>query len=100
LLLVAIDDHKYYMQVSRHLEGDLPDGLVGEIGRRMQGPFRRGDYSSGLMAAVQTFVSTLEEKRGFTIEDVDHRSAYQEPSVVPERPSLGISPCTIIFIVI
>ena len=65
LLLVAIDDHKYYMQVSRHLEGDLPDGLVGEIGRRMQGPFRRGDYSGGLMTAVQTFVSTLEEKRGF-----------------------------------
>src|SRR5712692_1560600 len=33
LLVVAVDDHKYFIQVSRHLEGDLPDGLVGEIGR-------------------------------------------------------------------
>ena len=28
LLLVAIKDRKYFTQVSRHLEGDLPDGLV------------------------------------------------------------------------
>ena len=33
LLLVAIKDRKYYTQVSRHLEGDLPDGLVGQIQR-------------------------------------------------------------------
>src|SRR6266436_3882604 len=58
LLLVAVDDHKYFTQVSRHLEGDLPDGLVGEAGRRMRDPFRRGDYSGGLMTAVQTIVST------------------------------------------
>src|SRR5713226_1012270 len=77
LLLVAIDDHKYYIQVSRHLEGDLPDGLVGEVGRRMRDPFRRGDYGSGLMTAVQTIVSTLEEKRGFTIGDVDRKYVYR-----------------------
>jgi uncharacterized protein len=33
LLLVAINDRKYFTQVSRHLEGDLPDGLVGQIQR-------------------------------------------------------------------
>src|SRR5712691_3385142 len=77
LLLVAIDDHKYYIQVSRHLEGDLPDGLVGEVGRRMRDPFRRGDYSNGLMIAVQTIVSTLEEKRGFSVGDVDKKYAYR-----------------------
>jgi len=100
LLLVAVDDRKYFMQVSRHLEGDLPDGLVGEIGRRMQGPFRRGDYSAGLMTAVQTFVSTLQEKRGFTIGDVDRRQAYHEPERPARQPGLGISPCVIVFIVI
>src|SRR5687768_9973122 len=83
LLLVAVDDRKYFMQVSRHLEGDLPDGLVGEIGRRMQGPFRRSDYSAGLMAAVQTFVSTLQEKRGFSISDVDRRQAYERQAPAP-----------------
>src|ERR1041385_5731705 len=33
LLLVAIKDRKYYTQVSRHLEGDLPDGLAGQLER-------------------------------------------------------------------
>ena len=99
LLLVAVDDHKYFVQVSRHLEGDLPDGLVGEIGRRMQGPFRRGDYSGGLMTAVQTFISTLQEKRGFTIGDVDRRQAYHEPEKVREQPGLGISRCVLYLIV-
>jgi len=84
LLLVAIDDHKYFIQVSRHLEGDLPDGLVGEAGRRMRDPFRRGDYSNGLMTAVQTMVSTLEEKRGFSVGDVDKKYAYR-PSAAPVR---------------
>ena len=84
LLLVAIDDHKYYIQVSRHLEGDLPDGLVGEVGRRMRDPFRRGDYSNGLMTAVQTIVATLQEKRGFSVGDVDKKSAYR-PSAEPVR---------------
>src|SRR5438132_856583 len=99
LLLVAIDDHKYFMQVSRHLEGDLPDGLVGEIGRRMQGPFRRKDYSGGLMTAVQTIVSTLEEKRGFSINDVDKKYAYRA-SAEPATRSTGssFSPCVIFLV--
>src|ERR1044071_4840047 len=33
LLLVAVDDRKYFTQVSRHLEGDLTDGTVGQIQR-------------------------------------------------------------------
>src|SRR6266513_1257147 len=100
LLLVAVDDRKYHMQVSRHLEGDLPDGLVGEVGRRMRDPFRQGDYSGGLMTAVQTIVSTLEEKRGFSVGDVDKKYAYR-PSAEPIREtSRGISPCVIFLIVI
>ena len=100
LLLVAVDDHKYHIQVSRHLEGDLPDGLVGEAGRRMRDPFRRGDYSTGLMTAVQTIVSTLQEKRGFDIGDVDKKSAYRPTTQPVRETSRGISPCVIFLIVI
>ncbi len=100
LLLVAVDDHKYFIQVSRHLEGDLPDGLVGEAGPRMRDPFRRGDYSGGLMTAVQTIVSTLQEKRGFNIGDIDKKYTYR-PSAEPVREtSRGVSPCVIFLIVI
>lgn len=85
LLLVAVNDRKYQVQVSRHLEGDLPDGLVGEIGRRMREPFRAGDYGQGLMNAVQTFVATLAEKRGFSIEGIDQSYAYRQPASGRER---------------
>lgn len=77
LLLVAIDDRKYQIQISRHLEGDLPDGYAGEVGRRMREPFRAGNYSAGLMTAVETLIATLGEKRGFNIEGIDQRQAYR-----------------------
>lgn len=105
LLLVAVEDRKYQVQVSRHLEGDLPDGLVGEIGRRMREPFRAGDYSKGIMNAVQTFIATIGEQRGFKFDDVDPALAYKQA----ERPrssgrrtqsGFGIGACCLIAIVL
>lgn len=104
LLFVAVADRKYQIQVSRHLEGDLPDGLVGEIGRRMREPFKQNDYSGGLMAAVQTFIATLEEKRGFKIEGTDSRYAYRPRATrtrgAPASGSIGIGGCCIIAVVL
>lgn len=77
LLLIAIQDRKYQTQVSRHLEGDLPDGLVGEIGRRLREPFRANNYSKGVSDAVQTFIATIGQQRGFKFEDVDQSYAYK-----------------------
>jgi uncharacterized protein len=93
LLLVAVEDRKYFIQVSRHLEGDLPDGLVGEIGRRMRQPFRAGDYGEGLMVAVQSIVATLSEKRGFSIEGIDQSYAYRPESTQTQKSRPGFSSC-------
>lgn len=71
LLLVAIKDRKYYTQVSRHLEGDLPDGLVGQIQREKLVPaFRAGDYGQGLADTVNEYISTLASKRGFSTDTI------------------------------
>src|SRR6266567_2932855 len=68
LLVVAVNDRKYFTQVSDHLEGDLPDGLVGQIQReRLVPQFKRGNYSQGIEDTVQAYVATLAEKRGFSI---------------------------------
>jgi uncharacterized protein len=86
LLLVAVNDHHWQVQVSRHLEGDLPDSLAGEIGRqRLTDPFRRGDYSQGISDFVQAVVATLAQKRGFNIAGIDQRYAYRPPA----RPQSG-----------
>ncbi|MGB8508385.1 MAG: TPM domain-containing protein, partial [Pyrinomonadaceae bacterium] len=85
LLVVAVNDHKYQVQVSRHLEGDLPDGLVGQIARqRLRAPFQQNNYSQGLSDFVQSVVATLAEKRGFSIEGIDQSYAYR--GTVDERP--------------
>src|SRR2546427_1637664 len=88
LLLVAINDRKYFTQVSDHLEGDLPDGLVGQIQRdRLVPQFKRGNYSQGIYDTVQAYIATLAEKRGFDIEGIDKRYAYRE---TPEHSRSGI----------
>ena len=103
LLLVAVKDRKYYTQVGYHLEGDLHDGLVGEIQRKYLVPqFKKGNYSQGIYDTVQAYVATLAEKRGFTIEGIDQTYAYRQAP--PRRSSgsraggLSSSCCTILII--
>lgn len=105
LFLVAIDDRKYFTQVSRHLEGDLPDGLVGQIQReRLIPQFKQQRYSQGIYDTVEAYVATLAEKRGFSIEGIDQKRAYRdtEPSNGSSGriTARGISPFAIIFIVV
>ena len=103
ILLVAVNDRKYQIQASRHLQGDLPDGLVGEIGRRMRDPFRAGDYSGGIATAVESIVATLAEKRGFNIDGIDQSRAIRNAQPVePRGRSQGssCSPCIVIFVVL
>lgn len=86
LLVVAIQDRKYFTQVSDHLEGDLPDSLVGIIQReRLVPEFRRQNYSAGILNTIQAYVATLAEKRGFSVEGIDQSFAYRE-----EQPSSGV----------
>lgn len=108
LLLVAVNDHKWQVQVSRHLEGDLPDSLVGEIARqRLTGPFRQGNYGQGIADFVQAVIATLAEKRGFQLEGIDQHNAYRPSSrqVAQTRTrssggGFGIGACCLIVVVI
>ncbi|HET9526394.1 MAG TPA: TPM domain-containing protein [Pyrinomonadaceae bacterium] len=106
LLVVAIQDRKYFTQVSQHLEGDLTDGVVGRIQReRLVTAFRQGNYSKGIYDTVQAFVATIAASRGFSIEGIDQRNAYrdtntQQPGfqVRNSRGSLTTVCCGIIFV--
>src|SRR2546425_1940274 len=71
LLLVAIKDRKYFTQVSRHLEGDLPDGLVGQLQREQLVPaFRAAQYGKGLSDTVNAYITTVAAKRGFSTDKI------------------------------
>ena len=105
LLLVAIKDRKYFTQVSDHLEGDLNDGLVGQIQReRLVPQFKKGNYSHGIYDTIQAYVATLASKRGFGIEGIDQSYAYREeaPRQTGTGPGTGgiSSPCCTLIIII
>ncbi|HWW77617.1 MAG TPA: TPM domain-containing protein, partial [Pyrinomonadaceae bacterium] len=80
LLVVAVNDRKWQMQISRHLEGDMPDSLANQIAQQRLVPqFKQGNYSQGVNDFVQAVVATLAEKRGFKLEGIDQSYAYRPP---------------------
>jgi len=71
LLLMAIKDRTGFTQVSRHLEGDLPDGLVGQIQReRIVPAFRAGEYGRGLEETVNAYIGIIAAKNGFSTDPI------------------------------
>jgi uncharacterized protein len=107
LLVVAVNDRKWRVEVSRHLEGDLSDGLAGEIARQRLVPqFRQNNYGQGISDFVQAAIATLAEKRGFQLEGIDQSYAYREPAPRTrptrerEASSVGLGTCCLIIVVV
>lgn len=62
LLFIAIDDRKYFTQVSRNLEDELPDGVVGQLQRRYLVPeFKKGNYDKGVTDTVVAYIAAIRE---------------------------------------
>lgn len=100
LLLVAIKDRKYFTQVSRHLEGDLPDGLVGQIQREQLVPaFREGDYGKGLSATINAYITTLAEKRGFSTDKIFAPGETKPSPGSATGTSTCLGPFIVLFII-
>lgn len=85
LLLIALQDRKTRLEVGYGLEGDLPDGLAGEIIRRMRPPLQQQEYSQGLYVGTRTLVDTLAQKWNVSLEGIEDRRFAYSP-----RPSGGI----------
>jgi len=65
LLMVAIDDRKYFTQISRDLEDELPDALAGSLQRQFLVPeFKQGNYAKGISDTIDAYIRTINERRG------------------------------------
>jgi uncharacterized protein len=63
LLFVAIDDRKYFTQVSNDLEDELPDGAVGSLQRQYLVPeFKKGNYGKGISDTIDAYIETIRNK--------------------------------------
>lgn len=76
LLLIATQDRQSRLEVGYGLEGDLPDGLAGEMLRRMRPYFQQQQWSQGVTVGVRTIVDTLAQKWNLSLEGIDRRYAY------------------------
>ena len=63
LLLIAVDDRKYFTQVSKDLEDELPDGVVGSLQRQYLVPeFKKGNYGKGISDTIEAYIRTTEQR--------------------------------------
>lgn len=104
LLLVAIDDRKYFTQVSKDLEGDLPDGAVGSLQRQYLVPeFKKGNYSKGISDTIDAYISTIRNKGNAPVAPNRNTNRPRQPTSVGAgiTSSIGsIICCGIVILVI
>jgi uncharacterized protein len=69
LYLLAVDDHKYRIEVGYGLEGILNDAKIGDIGRAMVPYLRAGDYDSAVQFAVGQLAQVIATDAGVTLQN-------------------------------
>ncbi len=90
LLVIATDSGKSFTQISGGVQTDLPDGLTGQMDRRMRPKIESSGYSQGLLTGIETVVNILGERSNFTFESLDQKPA--DNLIAETRPRVVESP--------
>ena len=61
-LLVAVDDHKWHIQVSTNLEEKLTNEILTILSRPMVDSFKQKRYGEGINKYVDAIIAKLEER--------------------------------------
>jgi uncharacterized protein len=67
LLIVSLNPRKYRIEVGYGLEGILPDGKVGDIGRDMQPYLHTGDYDQAITLGVHEIAQVIAADAGVDV---------------------------------
>lgn len=87
LLCVAVNDRKYFTQISRDLEGDLTDGESGQIARELLVPaFREGNYGKGIEDTINAYVANIAKSRNITVEGLQNPRRQTQPAERQRQP--------------
>jgi uncharacterized membrane protein YgcG len=73
LLLVAVKDRKWHIQITRVLERILTNDEVYRIGNLMTPDFRESRYGAGVNKSVDAMIEALASRRGFSISKTSQR---------------------------
>lgn len=91
LLLLAVKDRKWRLQVSDRLRGDLPDDVAAALAEVMTPSLRAGRYGEAVNSYLDGIIKRLAERRGFSMKE-DEISLQALPEETPqpaERPNVA-----------
>jgi len=106
LLFIAINDRKYFTQVSNDLEDELPDGVVGSLQRQYLVPqFKRGNYGKGIEDTINAYIRTINAKTHGTLEQTDltndkPQTEYETDDSGGFEELCGVGACVVIVFII
>lgn len=94
LLMFAVKDRKWQLQVSRDLEADLPDDAAGELAAVMKPLLREGRFGEAATEYADAIIGRLAARRGFAMKQeeliirglpADDAKAAGTPEPTPRR---------------
>jgi len=83
LMVVAVDEKLSFTVFSKSVQNDLPEGVLGEMGLRMRTLIDSSQFSEGLNAGVQHFVTSLSQKLAFNTDGFDKAPAVSPANDQP-----------------
>ena len=78
IVLLAVKDRKRFIYPTYGLEGILPDGKVGEIGRQMVPMLRNNDFDGAVTLAVDEISQIIAQDAGVKLEPLTRWGAQQQ----------------------
>src|ERR1700722_1288714 len=100
MVLLAVDDRKYWTEVGYGLEPILPDGRVGGFGREAVPYLRQQNYNAAVLLMTQRVADVIAQDRGVTLATLSRGAGAQ--SAARSHPSAGgiLALMALIFVVV
>ena len=96
LVLLAVKERRWRIETGYGVEGILPDGLCGEIGRNYMVPFfKEGKFGEGLYQGICAIANIIAKDAHVTFAAL---SNFEE--VAPEKQSASTNPDSLTTVVI
>jgi uncharacterized protein len=98
LVLIAPTERKRFIETGYGLEGILPDGKVGDIGRQMVPALRANDFDGALTLATDEIAQIIAKDANVQLQPLTQQGA--EIAQQPQKPSLAQALGGIVFLIL
>jgi len=89
LILLAVQDHRYRIEVGYGLEPILPDGKVGGFGREAVPLLKQNDYNGAVLLLTSRVTDVIAKDAGITLTGVQPQTSAEPQETPRSGPSAG-----------